>query len=567
MLGSTSTRLPWGSAMRIPIIAALLSALLSSGTAAAQCEIQRITPAEPYEDYFGRDLAAAGDTMLVGHSYDDPSGFDSGTVYVYERTPGGWVESDVLVAGDGQAYDRFGEYVAFDGERALISAFGVTHGGIDYAGAVYFFRREGADWVAEGKFLDPSPDPNTNFSRQVAIRGDDAAVLGGGHGSPGEVHTYERVGSGWRLLQTLVLPSGLPGGYGRRLAIHGGALYVGAPAAAGGGRVYVYGRTLSGWVLRAEVGPTQGVPVNFGIAISTDGTRLVVGDHLDGGVGAVHVFVLAGSSWVAEGYLRPDTVETVWFGAAVALEGARILIGAPHDTELFSVDPGAAFEFERIAGEWVQTAKIYPQDPGGEWFEGGHVREFGSRLALVDGEALCATWSDYDELASPSGAVRVFELEELGTPFCFCPANAPCANTDPIRGCDNSRGHGARLHAAGSASVASDDLRFATLILPSSQSGVLFMGTEAIEVPFGNGLRCIGEAGSGVHRFPVRVTTNWGTHLEGPGVVGFTHAQFPPSGRIQPGDTWLFQTWYRDPTGPCGQGYNVSNALSIHFEP
>lgn len=47
-----------------------------------------------------------------------------------------------------------------------------------------------------------------------------------------------------------------------------------------------------------------------------------------------------------------------------------------------------------------------------------------------------------------------------------------------------------------------------------------------------------------------------------------SHSQlFPPTGRIQPGSVWNFQVWHRDPSGPCGAGTNVTNALEVVFRP
>ena len=36
-------------------------------------------------------------------------------------------------------------------------------------------------------------------------------------------------------------------------------------------------------------------------------------------------------------------------------------------------------------------------------------------------------------------------------------------------------------------------------------------------------------------------------------------------GHIVPGATWNFQGWYRDPAGPCGTGFNLTNGTSITF--
>ena len=53
----------------------------------------------------------------------------------------------------------------------------------------------------------------------------------------------------------------------------------------------------------------------------------------------------------------------------------------------------------------------------------------------------------------------------------------------------------------------------------------------------------------------------------GPGIVAHTLANFPASGQINSGDTWNFQFWYRDPTGPCGFAFNLSNAVSVTIAP
>jgi hypothetical protein len=93
------------------------------------------------------------------------------------------------------------------------------------------------------------------------------------------------------------------------------------------------------------------------------------------------------------------------------------------------------------------------------------------------------------------------------------------------------------------------------------------MGPNAVEVPFGNGFRCVGDAPPGNFRFPTRAANPWGVIIEGPGIVEFSRQNFSPGGQIESGDTWSFQTWYRDSAGPCGSTFNFSNAVSVSFTP
>jgi hypothetical protein len=39
-----------------------------------------------------------------------------------------------------------------------------------------------------------------------------------------------------------------------------------------------------------------------------------------------------------------------------------------------------------------------------------------------------------------------------------------------------------------------------------------------------------------------------------------------PASQLTTGSTWNFQHWYRNPGGPCGNQFNLSNAISVTFE-
>ncbi|MCP3915967.1 MAG: hypothetical protein GY711_10465 [bacterium] len=157
----------------------------------------------------------------------------------------------------------------------------------------------------------------------------------------------------------------------------------------------------------------------------------------------------------------------------------------------------------------------------------------------------------------------------VGEPYCFGnEVLCPCGNGPfPCAGCANSTGQGVTLTALGSASIALDDLVMTAASVPPNQFGIFFMGSATSTVPFGSGLRCVGSGGTGFFRFPIQFSGPLGSMSMGPGVVDLSHAGFPPAGRIVSGDTWYFQAWYRDPSGPCGGATNFSNGLAVQFTP
>ncbi|MCH2107104.1 MAG: hypothetical protein MK291_10725 [Planctomycetes bacterium] len=126
--------------------------------------------------------------------------------------------------------------------------------------------------------------------------------------------------------------------------------------------------------------------------------------------------------------------------------------------------------------------------------------------------------------------------------FCECVSDwGPCNNPgQPGQGCANSTGAGSRLSATGSGS----NITLHADNLPMGQTiGLFFRGTNQIgPIQFGDGLRCVGGE---VQRIKVVITSS-GQADHGP----------VPAGS-------LYQFWYRDNSGPCGSGFNLSSAIAI----
>jgi hypothetical protein len=125
----------------------------------------------------------------------------------------------------------------------------------------------------------------------------------------------------------------------------------------------------------------------------------------------------------------------------------------------------------------------------------------------------------------------------------------------------NSAGAGAAISATGSASVQANALEFQAGPLAPGEPGIFYYGPTQLQVPFGNGNRCIGgTAGTIVRMFPFAFANGTGfmsTTLDNTG---------PSNGQVVPGATLNFQAWFRDPAGG-GAGFNLSNGLSLLFTP
>lgn len=165
--------------------------------------------------------------------------------------------------------------------------------------------------------------------------------------------------------------------------------------------------------------------------------------------------------------------------------------------------------------------------------------------------------------SSPVSALAVTDVPPPGWTYCYG-FGCPCGNSDPLAGCATSTGHGALLRAAGTASVAADDLLLFTTSAPASQFGILYMGDGHAWIPLGDGVLC---SGGGSHfRYPVTQTDPAGFNYQ-TGVVGHSASNFGAGGQLVAGGSWSFQLWFRDPGGPCGSRFNMTNGCSVTFLP
>lgn len=129
----------------------------------------------------------------------------------------------------------------------------------------------------------------------------------------------------------------------------------------------------------------------------------------------------------------------------------------------------------------------------------------------------------------------------------------------------NSVGAGAVMDWGGSTSVSGADFAVHVGHAPPAVLGLFYYGPESVQLPFGDGFRCVGGGALGTFRLEPQLTSANGRAT--------TALDFdaPPvgagPGKISAGTGWTFQFWYRDPSGPLGTGFNFSDAVRAQFAP
>jgi hypothetical protein len=356
-------------------------------------------------DQFGRSVAVAGDTVVVGawgedsnstgvNSTPDDAAPDAGAAYVFVRSAGVWTQEAYLkpaAAGTSQAGDLFGISVAVAGDTVVVGAnnedsstTGVQAGaGTTFnesasdAGAAYVFVRSAGVWTQEA-YLKPAAvgttQVNDRFGYSVAVAGDTVVV-----GALNEDSSTTGVQAG----------AGTP---------NDGAT---APDA---GAAYVFVRSGTTWSQQAYLKPaavgTWQSSDQFGISVAVSGDTVVVGaigedsstlgvqagagtpnDVSNHDAGAAYVFARNGTTWSQQAYLKPAAVGTTQardnFGWSVAVAGDTVVVGAiAEDSSTLGVQAGAstpnesasaagaAYVFVRSAGVWTQQAYLKPAAVG-----------------------------------------------------------------------------------------------------------------------------------------------------------------------------------------------------------
>ena len=528
------------------LLLAGLGLLVLAGPAVPQCEVQRVMASDATVDAnFGVSLDLSGDRAVVGAVRDVPEG----SAYVFERISGVWVETAKLTASDPGQDERFGAAVAIDGDWIAIGDF-FDNGHAMQAGAVYLFHYSGGTWVEDVKLTPADLAAVDEFGWELDLDGGrlvaSAAGVDGASATQGALYVFELEGTHWVQKARIDDPgAGADDVFGSSVAVSGDRILAGARgsdlAAKDAGTAYVFVLQGGSWVLEATLdAPDAEVMAQFGEDVALQGSRALVGAYLHGlnDPGAAYVFEYDGTGWGPGTRLMPSApADHSSFGHGLAIAGDLVFVAAPYKSFGHA---GEVYAFGLDGSEWRELNRLRPQM--------ANVSDsFGVDMATSGDDLLIGAY----ETSDGRGAAHFFSIAGGGAAF-YC-VGAP-----------NSVGPGARMGVTGPTSLVIDQMTLRAYGMPPGQFSVFCYGPDVDQVPVGDGFLCIGAGAKGIFRLlpPILV--------DGSGTVSrAVDIGAPPlgsgAGQVLAGETWNFQSWYRDPKGPGGSGSNFTDAMAVTF--
>ena len=141
-----------------------------------------------------------------------------------------------------------------------------------------------------------------------------------------------------------------------------------------------------------------------------------------------------------------------------------------------------------------------------------------------------------------------------------------CTTSNYCTSNPNSLTSGAVMDSNGNTSISANNFEIRAIGAAQNKNGIFFYGPAAVQVAFGDGFQCVGAGGVGIFRLnPLLQTDVFGNVSRN---VNFTtHPAGSGPGQITAGSTWRFQFWFRDPQGPGGSGFNLTDGLAATFCP
>ena len=338
-------------------------------------EMKLVAPDMPMGAQFGQSVFLDGGRLAVGAPIDSTLNSNQGSVYLFERDPGGrepWAFVTKIVASDGGSNDQFGDWVVLDGDRLVTSSWREDQ--------VYVYERNHGGPGAWGEVTILQADdtlPGDQFGFATALQGD--RMVASAHGADvgasntGAAYVFERDGGGsWvQVAKLLPLDSGPEDFFGQSVALDGDRVVVGASSSFAYS-AWVFDRQPDGtWLEVAKL--FSGNEGEFGESVAVSGDTVAVGawgeDHEENDTGIVYIYEENQGGPGAWGEVKrlesPNLQKSGFFGFGIVLKEDRIAVGANNEDGLGADSEGVVYVFERDLGgddNWGEVAHLTGSD-------------------------------------------------------------------------------------------------------------------------------------------------------------------------------------------------------------
>ena len=331
-------------------------------------------------------ISTDGSVFVVGAFRDDDTAGDSGSAYIFEKSGSTWSQVQKIVASDAAANDHFGMGVCISGNGACIAVGAPFEdpGGSGDQGSVYMFEKVGGTWIQTQKLVQSDTLASTLFGTKLALSDDGTtlAVAAAHHDNPtgsstqgdaGAAYIFDKAQNGtWSQTQKIYPSDGAANehfGYGIDISGDGTVVAVGQSSAdgvainqSGLGAVYVYVKSGGAWSATqtqkiVSTDNASGDAFGHDVALSQNGDRLLVGaprdDDLETDNGAIYIFDRTNGVWTqttkhyAVGAGNVGTYDN--FGTSVSISGdGKVYIGGHQyqDVMFGTNDPGGVYVYD-----------------------------------------------------------------------------------------------------------------------------------------------------------------------------------------------------------------------------
>lgn len=334
-------------------------------------------------DNFGTSLSLDGDTLVVGavgHDFGVPN---QGMAYAFRLQGDEFVEEQNLFPSGVSVNNYYGSMVeASEGRAFVYGSFDDTPG-LDDQAALFVFHRTPAGWVEDERIVLEGPNPFDGWGQSFAVSGN---LLAWGNAVADNVEIFEFADGAWSPQATLLSTVGAAW-FGWSVALSGERLAVGA--AADEGRVFVYHRDGESWVEEPVVSPPLTPSAALGMQVDLAGSFLVAAadsyDVVENAEGAVFMFRWDGAAWVPTNMLTAsDSEQTDLVGYALGMSGPMVVAGAPnHWVDGPPITKGVAYSFDTLAPGWSFRGGSVAGDGGYPVLTGAGELDGGDSVTLA----------------------------------------------------------------------------------------------------------------------------------------------------------------------------------------